>query len=509
MLSIGNSVALMALVAWPLVIIVMFRAMSLERALIWSVLGGYLFLPQLSEVNFPGIPAFNKVSIPNLTAFFVITAILGKLPGLMPKAWPGRLLVVALVLSPAVTVLTNLEPIRFGVQSYGSFAVMDPSALVRAELPGLRAYDSLAALVGQFIFLLPFFLAREFLRSEAAIRELLRALVVAIMIYSLPMLFEVRFSPQLHTWIYGFFQHDFGQTIRFGGFRPIVFTPHGLWLALFTFKALLASVALTIMAPPERKGRMLAISLFVVLLLILCRSMGPIVLALALLPPLIFAPRRVHLLIGLAVAVLVLAYPVLRGAGVIPTDALLALVERIDGDRAGSLGFRFRNEDLILAHVAEKPLFGWGGWGRFMPHDPLTGANYVVVDGHWIIVIGQYGWLGYLALFGLLVLPLISLWRQSRRAMAPEIPFAVSALVLVYAGNLIDLLPNATLIPFSLLIGGALLGHAEVVQRGEEKPAPRQIQHERPPRAVLGAVGAGRDNAAGQPGVTRDRRSVL
>lgn len=508
MLNIGNSFALLALMAWPVVIVVMFRVMTLERALIWSILGGYLFLPQLSEINLPGIPAFNKTTIPNLTVLVVIVATYGKMPQLLPRSWVGRLLVVALVLSPSVTVLNNLEPIRFGIQSYGGLTVRDAAGFARGELPALRHYDAISALVGQFLFLLPFFLARQFLRSEAAIREILLALVVGAMIYALPMLFEVRFSPQLHTWIYGFFQHDFSQMIRFGGFRPIVFMPHGLWLALFTFKALLAAAALTVMAPNQRAGRMLAMTLFLFALLILCRSVGPVVLALALLPILLFAPRRVHLFVGLAVSALVLTYPILRGGGLIPTEAIIAQVERFDVDRAQSLQFRFTNEDMILRHVAEKPFFGWGGWGRFMPHDLLTGESRIVVDGHWIITIGHYGWLGYIALFGLLLLPLISIWWQSGGARSQPVPFAVSAMVLIYAGNMLDLLPNATVIPFTFLIGGALLGHAEEMRQKTEQAIQAQRQARRG-RIALGAEPAGEEPAAGRPSAPGGRRSVL
>ncbi|MCC5986617.1 MAG: hypothetical protein JJT95_02975 [Pararhodobacter sp.] len=493
MLNIGNIFALSALLAWPLVIVIMFRVMTLERALIWSILGGYMLLPQLSEINFPGIPAFNKVSIPNLTVFVVIVVMLGRVPRLLPRSWVGRVLMVLFVLSPAVTVLNNLEPVRFGIQNYGGFSVFDPSGLARVELPALRAYDSFSELARQFIILLPFFLAREFLRSEAAIREMLRALVIAALIYTLPMLLEMRISPQLHTWVYGFFQHNFLQAIREGGYRPFVFMPHGLWVALFAFKAFAAAVALTITTPPERQGRMLFLSLWLFVLLLLCRSLGPIMLALMLLPLLLFMPRRVQLLFGVAVSVLVLAYPMLRGAGLVPTDAIVAQLERFNPDRAQSLEFRFMNEDRVIAHVADKPLFGWGGWGRFVPYDLLTGNTRVIVDGQWIITIGHYGWLGYIALFGLLALPLFSLWWQSRRELAPQLPFAVSAMVLIYAANLLDLLPNATLIPFTLLMGGAILGHAEEMRRSVEKAEEERTQ----PRRARVTLGMGTGEGTG------------
>ncbi|MGY6535719.1 MAG: hypothetical protein ACXIVG_10275 [Pararhodobacter sp.] len=469
MVNIGNSVALLALLAWPMVIIVMFRFMTLERALIWSLLGGYMFLPQVTEINFPGIPAFNKTTIPNLTAFVVIIAMSGKLPQLLPQTLVGRALVMMLVLSPALTVLNNLEPVRFGYQMIGNLLILDPSALERAELPALRFYDSASELARQLIVMVPFFLARHYLRTEAALTEILRALAVGGLIYALPMLFEVRFSPQLHTWVYGFFQHDFIQAMRAGGFRPFVFMPHGLWVAFFAFMAAMAGVALAMTAVQEKRRQTLLVSLILIALVPLCKSLGVIVYSLLLIPALLFLPARAHLLFGLLISFLVLAYPMMRGAGLIPTQALVERIEQFNPDRAQSLEYRFDNEDRVIAHVRDKPLLGWGGWGRFMPHDPETGTSRVVVDGLWVITIGQYGWLGYLALFGLLVLPLLSLFRQANRAHAPPLPITVSALVLIYAANLLDLLPNATLVPFSLLIGGALLGYAEELRSATDK----------------------------------------
>lgn len=55
-----------------------------------------------------------------------------------------------------------------------------------------------------------------------------RFLVIAGLIYTVPMLYEIRMSPQLHTIFYGYFPHSFGQQARGGGFRPVVFMGHGL-----------------------------------------------------------------------------------------------------------------------------------------------------------------------------------------------------------------------------------------------------------------------------------------
>lgn len=466
MIEIGNTFALLALLGWPAVVAVMFRKLPMERAVIWSILGAYMFLPQLSAINLPLVPPLNKETIPNLAAFAACVAILGRMPGLLPEGWVGRGLLVLFVVSPAITVLTNLEPVRFGVDRFGSLRVVDPNALAVGGLPGLRIYDSASALGQQLFLMLPFFLARAVLRSEAAIREILLALVVAGAIYAVPMLWEVRFSPQLHSQLYGFFQHDFAQAMRDGGFRPFVFMPHGLWVAFFAFMVAMAAAARLRDAVNQasRGWRMLALGLGLGLV-VLCKSLGAQLFTAIFVPMALLLRPRVHLALAALIAALVIGYPLLRGLELVPTTQLVERVSAMSADRAESLEYRFTNEERILDHVQAKPLFGWGGWGRFMVHDPATGRTLSIVDGQWVITIGHYGWLGFIALFGLLALPVLGIWREARRPGAGPVSYAVSVLTLVLAVNLLDLLPNATLIPFTWLIAGALLGRAEEMRR--------------------------------------------
>lgn len=460
----GNPLALLALVLWPLVVVVMFRRMPLERALIWSILGGYMFLPQITQINLPGIPAFDKTTIPNLTAFACCVAIWGRMPSLIPASWPGRLLMGAFLVSPSLTAMSNLDPVVFGVDRIGSISLIDRTSVTERDLPALRMYDALSALAQQLLLMLPFFLAREALRTEKGIREILVALVVAGVIYLPFMLFEIRFSPQLHTIVYGFFQHDFIQAIRSGGYRPFVFMPHGLWVAFFSLMVFLAALALW---RTERGPLRLRWGGAVVLgagLLAICKSMGVILYAGVFGPIALLLRPRAHLAIAVGLTVIVIAYPALRGLGMIPTADLVAKAAEVSADRAQSLDYRFGNEDRVLAHAELRPWLGWGGWGRFIPHDAETGRTRIVVDGLWIITIGNNGWLGYAALFGLLALPIWALaWQALRARIAP--PPSVSILALLLAINMVDLLPNATLIPFTWLIAGALVGHAEQMAR--------------------------------------------
>lgn len=508
MINIGNSIALLALLTWPLVVFILFRVLTLERALIWSILGGYMLLPQLSEINLPGIPGFNKETIPNLAAFAGCMFVLGRFPAILPQSLAGKLILAVFIISPSVTVLTNLEPMQFGIEYFGSFQVFDPSNLERGQLPGLRIYDAASSLTNQLFVMLPFFLARSVLNTAEALREVLVALVIAGLIYALPMLFEVRFSPQLHTWLYGFFQHDFIQAIRSGGFRPFVFMPHGIWVAFFAFMCVMAAAALLRMSEPAGRGRMMLLVLFMAGLVLICKTLGPILMMLVFVPVLLLLRPRAHLTMAALIAVLVLAYPLLRGSGIIPVQTLLTQVAAIEPERAASLAYRFANEDMILNHVAQKMLFGWGGWGRFMPYDPLTGTSDVVVDGTWIIAIGHFGWLGYLALFGLLALPLLALWWHARKPFAPMVPLQVSAVALILAANMVDLLPNDTLIPFTWLMAGALLGYAEALGRATST-ARTQALRARRSLATVRSPAPARTDPPPQDGQKPARRTIL
>jgi hypothetical protein len=476
-----NFVAYGMLIVWPFVIVAMFRKMPVERAFIWAILAGYMFLPEKTEFDFPIIPSLNKDSIPNLTVFVVCVMMLKMRPSLLPSGLVGKSLVLLLVGTPIISVFHNLDPITFATFYSGQLvyvtAPVDP-------IPGMRIYDAASALIQQLFLILPFFLARHILATEAALTELLRALMIAGLIYSVPILWEVRFSPQLHTNIYGFFQHDFFQMMREGGFRPIVFMPHGLWVALFMVMTTIAALHFAHQSAPSDRLRLVLITLWLFLVTLLCKSLGPLLILLTLSAAIFLLGRKMQLRLATFMALVTISYPALRGAGLVPTGDLVAFLLDRKPERAQSLWFRFDNEDMLLARAAERPIFGWGGWGRNQIFDPETGRMLSVTDGQWIITIGTHGWLGYIALFGLLCLPLLALWWRYRAVPAHTIPAQVTVLAIMLGAMLIDLLPNATMVPLTWLVAGALLGHAELV-RHRALLAQAQALQNQPGRAAL------------------------
>lgn len=466
-----NTLAFAVLLLWPVVVMLMFRKMTPERAFIWAILGGYMALPQATAFDFPMIPALDKVTIPNLTAYTMCVVMVGMRIVILPENRLARLFLIMMIAAPIISVFNNTDPVTFGTLTYGQLTMVMQDA---EPLPGMRIYDALSALLNQLLLALPFFVARNLLATPQALSELLRTFVVAGLIYSVPMLWEVRFSPQLHIMTYGFFQHDFGQMMRAGGFRPIVFMPHGLWVALFAVMTAVAALHHATIATPMQRMRTIMITVYLFIVVYFCRSLGPLMLLLLVSGLVLFASRKMQLRVAAALGAVALIYPLLRGLGVVPTQKLVDWVASARPDRAQSLEFRFDNEDMLLDRAAEKPIFGWGGWGRNQVFDPMTGEMLTISDGQWIITIGQYGWFGYLGTFGLIVMPLFALWACYRRTAMPDIPRQACVLALLLGANVLDMLPNATLVPLTWLIGGALLGHAEMVVR--ERRTARQAE---------------------------------
>jgi hypothetical protein len=471
-LASPNIIAYLMLIIWPMVCWQLWRRLDPARALIWTILGGYLIMPPMTALDFPLIPDLDKIAIPNLMALICAVWLLKDKITFLPAGAVGKGLILLFVLAPFATVLTNGDPLEFQQRT----------------IQGMRFYDSVAAVANQAIALLPFFLGRRYLGTPAGTRAVLVALVAAGLAYSVPMLIEARFSPQMNVWVYGFFQHDFFQTIRQGGYRPVVFLPHGLWVAFFALMALLASLVMLRESPAEAQPKAALILIYLFYMLLVCKSAGPLVYLVSIGPLLIFAPTRVQILVAAVMAALVIAYPILRGAHLVPLDQILDFASSFSVDRAYSLQFRIENEEILLDRAQERPWFGWGGYGRNFLRDPITGEMTNIADGAWIIVLGMNGWLGYIAEFGLTALPLLALAREVL-VRGAVISRTTAALALILAANMVDLLPNATHIPFTWLMAGALMGEAErmaSLRRDVVRAAEQAFQHGgRPKRTVI------------------------
>lgn len=442
-----NTFAYLMLGLWPVITLVMFRYWPKERAFIWSLLGAYLFLPPPpTAFDVPLMPPLTKESLPSLATLLICMYRYDGFHNLLPASLTGRILVAVFILSPIATILTNGEPVVFGI----------------VWLPPLGLKDMAALVVLQFVLVLPMLMARHMLATWKGQRELLVALCIGGLIYSVPMLLEVRLAPQVNVWVYGFFQHSFEQMVRYGGFRPIVFLYHGLSVAFFGMTVLCAALALARASDNARQRVLfLAAGCYLAVVVVLCKSMGALLFAIFLVPVLLFLSRRTQIRAAALIALLAVSYPVLKGAELVPADWMLQQVEEIDAERAYSLEFRFANEELLMERAMQKPMFGWGSWGRNHVMNPESGAIMTIADGRWIIVIGSLGWVGYLAEFGLLALPILLLWLKVGRLRPEQQSPYIAPMMLLLAINLVEMIPNSTLTPITWLFAGALLGFAE------------------------------------------------
>lgn len=441
------SIAWFALFSWPVAAYVFYRNLSPAVALIATVLGGYLLLPSGLWLDLPLLPILDKINVATLAALAMTALIVRRHPEVLQR-WIPR--------SPVVLVLTSLLVLG----AFGSALTnTEPIFLGNRMLPGHTIYDGFSISLGLMVSLVPFFLARMLLSSAQSHRTLLKAIVLSACAYSFLALWEVRMSPQLHTQLYGYFPHVFYQQMRGDGFRPVVFMPHGLAMALFFSFATIAAAVLMQCSKADKEARLLWMYAMVWLfgVLVLCKSLGALVIALVIVPLVLFCSTRIQLLFAVCVAATVLSYPVLRASNLIPLNQILEISASIDPERAASLGVRVSNEDALLEKALQKPVFGWGIWGRSRIYNK-HGHDVSITDGTWVIELGQGGLVRYISLLGFLCLPIILFFSKCRTSADP----ASVGVVLLLSAKLIDIIPNSGIGPIAFMCAGALVGYLEM-----------------------------------------------
>jgi len=492
------------LLGWPIISWILFRVMkSPERALIATVIWGYLLLPTQIGYNFPFIPTIDRIMVPSLAATILYPIALRRqarkernrqrraeaqnalprrgAPAAAEAAVPPEpqsaerrktrgpslsrvtlliwLLAGFLICSPLLTWLGNRAPTSNG-------------AMI---LPGMRVTDIFSIALRTLVMLLPFWLARKALVTREARLDFLRIFVWGALVYSVMALIEIRMhSPFFNLNIYGFFQGTWFMQIRDGGFRPIIFLKHGLRVGIFLCMGVLAAATLARASSGRTRVRWLGATLWLFAVLAVSHNLGALLITLVLLPVVLLAPLRLQAFAAAVIAGVLLVYPLARGGGLIPAERILAGIESISADRARSFQVRLNNEDILLARANLQPLTGWGGWGRNRVFDPETGKDISITDGMWIILMGMYGWTGYLAYFGLFCLPALLYWRMRNR-IGPMDPVDLGLLLMLCA-NIVDLIPNSSMLPILWMLSGAAWARLET---GSRQAVPAKAQRRR------------------------------
>jgi hypothetical protein len=439
-----------ALYGWIPVVAVLFATLRPSRAVIVAYVAGWMFLP-VAGLEVFGFFDYTKTTAVPLVIFLGVLV--------FDAASLRRLRFTALDLPMAGFCVTPL---------FSSLA------------NGLGWYDGLSAILYQTItWGLPYLCGRIYFSSREGLRQLALGVLAGGLIYVPLCLWEIRMSPQLHATLYGFQQHDWTQTLRLGGYRPMVFMNHGLMVGLWMAAASLIGLALWT-GTGARRVWGIPLSFAVPVLVattVLCKSFGATVLVLAAaLVLLTMRTFRTSLPMALLVCV-PSSYVFMRTMGAWSGAELTGLVSEVNSERAGSLSYRLGAEELLRLKAAEKPVLGWGGWGRsFVPRfeDPLR-SDTVITDSLWILVFGKYGAVGLVSLLLSLFVPVLALWRRCppRLWASPgaALPWALALVLTLYA---IDNLVNAMETPVYLLIAGGLCGLAPARARSPRvAPVPR------------------------------------
>ena len=442
---------LAVIIGWPLISAILFNRYSAPIAVIGTILLGFLLLPHGTALDLPILAPIDKLTMPAVSALifcYVLTRpeqLRQALPGLWPKHRLMQILLILVPTSALMMVLTNGDTLVYGPH----------------VLPGLRIYDALSVMQNLLILLIPLILARKFLSSADLNIALLRFLVYAGLGYSVLAIVEVIMSPQINLWLYGYFPHSFIQHYRYGGWRPIVFMQHGLVLSLFFSLCTISAVCL-IKIDRENRGRMILAAAWLFMTLFLSKSLGALLIALMMIVVALLFRPRMQVIIAALVCGMFLLYPVMRASDTFPIERILSQFSRISPDRAGSLEVRLYHEGKMLEKANERPVFGWGVWGRSRVYDPKTGEDQTIADGYWVINIGVGGWVRYLSTMGLLTFPVFLLLLRRNRE---KLDHGSAALALMVAANMIDLIPNSGLTPVTMLLAGALWGRLDPFAR--------------------------------------------
>lgn len=439
----GNAFAYLALFGFLPLGVVLFSVFRPPLAALLVFLVSFMFLPEMVELDLPLVPSLGKQEVAALACLF------GVLLRARRRLWVAKpfrgpdLFVVMLFVGDIGNSLTNPDVIMHGAR----------------VLPALGLHEGISLILFDFMrYLLPFLMGRALFTTASDLRQLLVGLAIAGAIYTPFLFIELMMSPQLHNWIYGFHQHDFIQTIRGGGYRPMVFMPHGLAVGLFMAWATMAAVTLV----KARKSTLglpsPVVALYDLGFLIACKSLGAAVYALVMSPVIAFLRPKASVRVAAILAVIVLAYPMLRATDVFPMKAMVGAASMVSERAAQSLDYRFEMEKLLSDRASERPLFGWGRFQRNMVFDEYTARPISVSDGHWIVVYGIRGAWGFLCIFGLISAPIFRLRKRLKYVDAPDERAMLAGLACILAVGAVDLLPNALQNCITVFFAGVLWG---------------------------------------------------
>jgi tetratricopeptide (TPR) repeat protein len=394
-----------------------------------TAIGGWLLLPSIS-IDLPGVPPYDKSLA--ITSGILLGTILfdsGRLLAFRPRWYDLPMLVWCVC--PFFTSISN----------------------------NLGMEDGMSSVYRQSItWLFPYLIGRVYLTNIDSFRELSLGLAISGVCMIPFCLLEIRVGPRLLQDVYGLKVAWRG--VRYGGYRPQLFFQDGLALGLWMNTATLLAWWLwrsklfrqlwglpigSVILPP------------LLITSVLCKSTGATILAALGVSTLWLSKRTRSKWIVAALLAIAPTYCCVRITNFWTGQNAVDLAASLFGeDRAQSIEYRFREENVLVAHAMERPALGWGGYNRSRPVD--ESGNIATADSLWTIVLGAFGYTGLSSMTITMVLPVIFFLRRfpverwDHAGLAP-----VAALTVVLALFLLDCLANAMLSITYLIIAGGLV----------------------------------------------------
>lgn len=426
-----NLFATFMIYLWPVVVAALFLLTNPRKAILLGYLGALLFLPQ-GSIQIEGFPELSKISVTALSVFLCILLFdVNTLLKFRPRWYDLPITILALI--PVLSSVQN---------SYG-------------------LYDGFSqTLARAFVWTLPYFYGRLYFNTPSALRMLATYLFLGALIYVPFCLVEIRLSPQFHNWVYGAGLGGFGMTKRMGGWRPMVFMQHGLMLGLWMANGTLAGLWLWLSRSLKQVGP-IPIEILVPVLFVttvLCHSTGAILLLVAGIGAIVLMHfGKTYLPLYIAVLVPAL-YIFVRALGLWDGQIMVEVASTISAERAASLDYRLRNEQVFQQFAMQRPYYGYGR----MQQDEVaeeTGAVKVATDSMWIIIFWMNGLIGVISWLFVFLLPVVLLPLRLK-SVAWYHPVAGNAVLLALILSIwfLDCAVNTMNNPVYVFIVGGLAG---------------------------------------------------
>ncbi|MCA3004289.1 MAG: O-antigen ligase domain-containing protein [bacterium] len=445
------------LFTWPLITILLFSFLPAGAAVLTAMLGAWLFLP-MTGLKIPGFPDITKMTV---ACFSVMLATV------MFDA--GRFL--------------RLKPSWLDLPMLAWCGLVP---FVSALAAGWGPYEGLSGIATQSIsWGIAYLVGRLYFQAPQHLTTLARAIVIGGLIYAPLCWIEMRMSPQLHNWIYGYHQHFFGQSRRGDAWRPTVFMQHGLMVSVWmsTAALLAAWLAWTRSVPTLFRLPMWLWAIVLLITAALCRSTGATLLMIGgagLLAATWLLRTRLLLVVLISIPI---TYAGLRTLGNWDARQLDAAISAVfPEERAGSLRIRLDSETQTWMLLRGSETFGRGRFDFLEVKASEDFGRGIIPDGYWVIVLGIYGLVGLSIFFAMLILPpltaLLAIPAPALRSPAIAAVVGLSTVLVLYV---VDCLSNAMLNPIFTMIAGGLVSVAATLRLARRQAFAAQHRTFAPP----------------------------